>query len=81
MSIALDETFWKKRYTGLTPTQMASELKRLAGNIRLSKYKKAKWSPRKKPKEMNKTKRNHVSTARVLEESRQKHEYGVNTHL
>jgi len=81
MSIALDETFWKKRYAGLTPTQMASELKRLAGNIRLSKYKKAKWSPKKKPKEMNKTKRNHVSTARVLEESRQKHKHRVNTHL
>lgn len=81
LSVALDETFWKKRYADLTPTQMASELKRLAGNIRLSKYKKAKWSPKKKPKEMNKTKRNHVSTARVLEESRQKRKYGVNAHL
>jgi hypothetical protein len=71
MSIALDETFWETKYADLTPTQMASELKRLAGNIRPSKYKKAKWSPKKKPKTMNKQKRNHVSTARVLEQSRQ----------
>lgn len=81
MSVALDGTFWKKRYADLTPTQMASELKRLAGNIRLSKYKKAKWSPKKKPKEMNKTNRNHVSTARVLKESRRKRNYGVKTQL
>ena len=72
MSIALDETFWKNKYANLTPTQMASELKQLARNIRPSKYQKAKWSPKKKPKKMNKKKRNHVSTARVLEQSRQK---------
>jgi IS4 transposase len=81
MSVALDGPFWKKRYADLTPTQMANELKRLAGNIRLTKYKKAKWSPKKKPKEMDKTNRNHVSTARVLEESRQKRKYRATTHL
>jgi hypothetical protein len=72
LSIALDETFWKNKYANLTPTQMAGELKRLARNIRLSRYKKAKWSPKKKPKKMNKKHRKHVSTARVLEQSRQK---------
>jgi len=72
MSIALDETFWKNKYANLTPTQMARELKQLARNILLSKYQKAQWSPKKKPKKMNKKERNHVSTARVLEQSRQK---------
>ena len=81
MSVALDGTFWKNRYADLTPTQMASELKRLGSNIRLSKYKKAKWSPKKKPKEMDKTNRNHVSTARVLAESRQKRKHRVQTQL
>lgn len=71
MSVILDGEFWQEKYGPLTPTQMAHELKRLARNIRLSKYKKAKWKPKKKPKaKMNKQHRSHVSTARVLEESR-----------
>jgi len=73
MSVVLDGAFWKGKYAQLTPRQMAKELKRLAANIRLTKYKKAKWSPKnKQKKKMNKTKRNHVSTARVLAESRGK---------
>lgn len=71
MSVILDGEFWRGKYSHLTPTQMANELKRLARNMRLSKYKKAKWNPKKKPKtKMNKQHRSHVSTARVLEESR-----------
>ena len=71
MSIILDGEFWREKYSHLTPTQMAHELKRLARNMRLSKYKKAKWNPTTKPKtKMNKQHRSHVSTARVLEESR-----------
>ncbi len=71
MSIVLDDSFWQKKYAKLTPTQMAHELTLLARNMRLTKYKKAKWSPKKKPKKtMNKQHRTHVSTARVLEESR-----------
>jgi IS4 transposase len=73
MSVILEEPFWQKKYQSLTPAQMAAELKRLAGNMRLSKYRKNKWTPKKKPKrKMNKTNRGHVSTARVLEESRRK---------
>jgi len=72
MSVVLEPEFWTAKYAKLTPRQMANELLRLARNMRLSKYKKAKWKPTKKPKKkMNKQKRNHVSTARVLEESRQ----------
>jgi IS4 transposase len=73
MSIILEEEFWRDKYGHQTPTQMATELKRLARNMRLSRYKKAKWKPKKKPKtKMNKQHRNHVSTARVLNESRKR---------
>lgn len=72
MSVILEGPFWHKQYGSLTPTQMAAELKRLARHMRLNKYKKNKWTPKKKPKrKMNKTNRGHVSTARILEESRQ----------
>jgi len=71
MSIVLEDTFWHDKYAKLTPAQMAKELKHLASNMRLTKYSKARWSPKKKPKQtMHKTHRNHVSTARVLDESR-----------
>jgi len=71
MSIILDETFWSNKYVSLTPSQMANELKGLARNMRLNKYQKAKWSKKKKPKKkMNKQERNHISTARLLQESR-----------
>jgi hypothetical protein len=41
--------------------------------MKLSKYKKATWTAQKKQKKkMNKKKRNHVSTARVIDEARQK---------
>ena len=72
MSVVLDGAFWTNKYAKLTPTQMANELKRLARNMRLTKYRKAKWTPKKKQKKkMNKKQRNHVSTARVLQESRE----------
>jgi hypothetical protein len=73
MSVILDAAFWKNKYARLTSTQMANELKRLAQSMRLAKYKKATWTPKKKQKKkMNKKQRNHVSTARVLNESRAK---------
>jgi hypothetical protein len=73
MSVLLDATFWTGKYARLTPTQMANELKQLAKNMRLSKYKKAPWTPKSKQKKtMNKKYRNHVSTARVLKESRER---------
>ena len=71
MSIILDGVFWEKKHAGLTPTQLANELKSLARNMRLSKYKKAPTRARQKKKpKMNKQKRPHISTARVLQESR-----------
>jgi hypothetical protein len=71
MSVILEGEFWHNKYAPLTPTQMADELKRLAKNMRLSKYTKGIWKPKTKPKtKMNKKHRRHVSTARVLAESR-----------
>jgi hypothetical protein len=71
MSIVLDGAFWATRYASLTPTQLANELLRLARNMRLNKYKKATTRPKKKgAKKMNKKERSHISTARVLQESR-----------
>jgi len=73
MSVVLEGEFWQQKYGSLTPTQMAAELKRLARNIRLDKYKKHKWTPKKKvKKKMNKKHRNHESTYRVLERARKK---------
>jgi hypothetical protein len=71
MSVILDGEFWQRQYGHLTPTQMAIELKRLARNMRLDKYMKGQWKPKKKPKKsMNKKHRGHKSTARILENSR-----------
>jgi IS4 transposase len=73
MSVILDPPFWKAKYAQLTAKQMADALIRLARNMQLSKYNKSKQIPKKKQKKkMNKTKRNHISTARVIEKSRQK---------
>ena len=71
MSVMLKGDFWRDRYGRLTPTQMAMQLKQLARHIRLSKFKKHKWTPRKKLKRsMNKQDRNHESSLRILEQSR-----------
>jgi IS4 transposase len=73
MSVVLDGDFWQQNYGSLSPTQVAFELKRLARNMRLSKYKKNKWTPKKKTKKkMNKTNRGHESTHRVLQKNRKK---------
>lgn len=50
MSIVLDGAFWEDKYGTLTSKQMAHQLKLLARAMQLSKYKKAKWTPKKKQK-------------------------------
>lgn len=73
MTILLDAEYWEKKYSQRTPRQMASELKRMAGNIQLDRYRKGKWTPKKKTASaMNKRRRGHVSTAQILERSRQR---------
>jgi IS4 transposase len=69
MSLILEDDFWRARYAHLTPQQMASELKRLAGRMQLYKYTKHKWTPKKRPSKKKETKQRdspHISTARVL---------------
>jgi hypothetical protein len=72
MSVVLDDDFWRDRYAEKTSRQIATELKRIAKNMRLKKYKKNKWKPKNKAKpEKNKTNRQHASTYKVLQEARQ----------
>jgi len=72
MMIAVGEKYWKEQFAGLTPAQMARMLTDMAKRIRLSRYAKNPWQPKKKPdKKMNKRNRNHVSTARILEKRNQ----------
>ncbi len=72
MMIAIGEKYWTKQFAGLTPVQMARVLIAMAKRIRLSRYAKNRWRPKKKSdKKMNKKNRNHVSTARILEKRNQ----------
>ncbi len=68
MMIAVGEKYWTKQFAGLTAAQMARTLIAMAKRIRLNRYAKNPWRPKKKPdKKMNKKNRGHVSTARILE--------------
>ena len=69
MTIALPTAYWTKTYATLTPAQLASELKQIAKTVNLSRYRKHKRGPKKKTKPMNKKRRNHASTARILEKA------------
>ena len=72
MLIAINETSWTKQYANLTAAQMARTLITMAKRIRLARYAKNPWRPKKKPdKKMNKKNRNHVSTAQILEKRNQ----------
>jgi IS4 transposase len=66
LDFALNPHDWTAAYAGLTPAQLARNLKRLATYVNLSRYRKHKRGPKKPPPKMNKTKRNHISTARIL---------------
>ena len=67
MMIAVGEKYWTKQFASLTAAQMARTLIAMAQRIRLARYAKNPWRPKKKPdKIMNKKNRGHVSTARIL---------------
>jgi len=66
LDFALDGEHWTNAYANLTPAQVARLLQRLAAAIDLSRYRKHKRGPKKPPPKLNKTNRNHVSTARIL---------------
>lgn len=70
LTIALSERYWANTYASLTPEELARELLRIAKAINLSPYRKHKRGPKKRTQTMNKKRRNHVSTARVLAKAR-----------
>lgn len=73
MSIMLDDDFWRTKFAHLSPLQMARQLKNLAANMKMDRYRKATWKPKNKSKpKMNKKNRTHASTARILAEAREK---------
>jgi IS4 transposase len=66
LAIAVDAAYWSKNYATLTPVRLARELVRIAEHVKLSRYRKHKRGPKKPVEPMDKKRRNHVSTARVL---------------
>jgi len=74
LEIAVSDKYWADKYATLTPAQLARELVRIAKTVKLSRYRKHKRGPKKPPTPMNKKRRNHVSTARVLAQNRQARE-------
>lgn len=70
LEIAVSEEYWNDAYATRTPTQLARELVRIAKTVKLSRYRKHKRGPKIPPAAMNKKRRNHVSTARILDQQR-----------
>ncbi|MDA1278188.1 MAG: transposase [Verrucomicrobia bacterium] len=68
MMIVLEPAYWEERFANLTPRQMAKELIRIAKTIPQSKYRKNKWSPKKKKAKKTVTRRKHISTQRILDQ-------------
>jgi hypothetical protein len=68
LSIALPDEYWCRKYANLTPARLARELVRIAKTVQLDRYRKHKRGPKKPTTKMNKKRRNHVSTARVLKQ-------------
>jgi hypothetical protein len=68
LSIALADEYWARKYANLTPARLARELVRIAKTVQLGRYRKHKRGPKKPTTKMNKKRRNHVSTARVLKQ-------------
>lgn len=67
MMIALPESEWVVFQT-MPPPNLAEVLLQLAANVNLSKFRKSRRGPKKKPPKRDKySKHNHVSTAKLLE--------------
>jgi hypothetical protein len=65
LSIAVPDTHWTT-YAQMTPDELAKALLRIACGVNLLRYRKHKRGPKKKTKPMTKTRRPHVSTAKIL---------------
>ena len=66
LELILDPSHWTTTYAQLSSTQLAQALSRIAAGVVLSRYGKHKRGPKRPPPKMNKKRRNHISTARVL---------------
>jgi hypothetical protein len=65
LTIAVPDSYWAI-YADMTPSDLARALLSIARSINLSRYQKHKRGPIKKIKPMTKTRRQHVSTAKIL---------------
>ena len=71
MMIAIPPTYWHEKYANLSTKKVAQLLLRLAKKVDPTRYAKNKWKPKKKTKDkMSKKRRQHVSTAKILQKRR-----------
>ena len=70
LNLVLNDDDWEKEFATLTPKQLAKRLLEIAAEVNLPRYRKHPRGPKKPPLKMNKRRRNHVSTARILAEKR-----------
>jgi hypothetical protein len=71
MKIAIPTDDWQKQFGKLTPRQMANLLLKLAKQVNLAHFQKHRREPKKpSPKRTRYKNKTHVSTARILAESR-----------
>lgn len=70
LDLAMDPKEWTRAFGSLTAGQLARKLAEIAGKIAIMRYRTHKRGPKNPPPKMNKKKRTHISTARVLTESR-----------
>jgi len=65
MTIAIPLNDWRKRFGSLSPPDMAEELKRMAREVQIRRYRKSPRGP-KKPKANRSGSHQHVSTQKLL---------------
>jgi IS4 transposase len=70
MEIAIPARHWNGRFADLSPGQLASQLKQIAGHAQLRRYRKHPRGP-KKPSPKRRGTAPHVSTARLIARRRQ----------
>ncbi len=71
MMVAIGDAHWQRQFGHLTPRQMANLLIRLATRVDLECFRKHTRGPKKpRPKRTKFKRKTHVSTARILAQSR-----------
>lgn len=67
MHVLLPALFWRTKFGSHTPRQIASELRRLAKRVEVSRFRKAKRRPRSPtPQRKHHRRKPHVATARLI---------------